>query len=192
MNRDDLPLGQLYLSDVRERMRGVKALGEGALAQLLPGEVDAALSPGGNGAGVLVQHLAGNMRSRWGGLRSGYVPGAEGETGTRDRDAEFGPRGLTPEALRAEWEAGWVVFLDALDALTPADLTRTLTIRGETHTVLAAIQRQIAHYSGHVYQLIFLVKTLRGEGWETLSIPRGGSAAYNAGNAGMEERRSLS
>lgn len=189
MNTSDLPLGQLYLSDVRERMRGVKALGEGALAQLREGEMDAALSPGGNSAGVLVQHLVGNMRSRWGGLRSGYVVGAEGETGTRDRDAEFEDRRLNPGELRAEWEAGWAVFLDALDQLTPADLSRTLTIRGETHTVLAAIQRQVAHYSGHVYQLILLVKTRRGEGWQTLSIPRGGSAAYNRE---MEERRGLS
>lgn len=78
------------------------------------------------------------------------------------------------------WDDGWQVFLDALDHLSPDDLTRPLTIRGETHTVLEAIQRQVAHYSGHVYQLILLVKTLRGPQWRTLSIARGGSAAYNA------------
>ncbi|WP_102125080.1 DUF1572 family protein [Deinococcus planocerae] len=181
MTPSELFLSDLYLSDVRERMRGVKALGEGALAQLTDGEADTALSPGGNSAGVLVRHLAGNMRSRWGGLRSGFTAGVEGETGTRDRDAEFEERGLSLAELRAEWEDGWAVFLDALDHLTPADLTRTLTIRSEPHTVLAAIQRQVAHYSGHVYQLVFLIKTLRGEEWETLSIARGGSAAYNAG-----------
>jgi len=189
MKTDDLPLGQLYLADVRTRLRGVKVLGEGALAQLREGEGGVVLSPGGNSAGVLVQHLAGNMRSRWGGLRSGYAEGAEGEAGTRDRDAEFGERRLDLGELHAEWEDGWAVFLDALEHLTPADLTRTLSIRGEPHTVLAAIQRQVAHYSGHVYQLVFLVKTLRGEDWQTLSIPRGGSAAYNAQ---MEERRGLS
>ncbi|WP_216318982.1 DUF1572 family protein [Deinococcus aestuarii] len=179
-----MDLAELYLSDVRGRMRGVKALGEGALAQLREDEVGVVLSPGGNSAGVLVRHLAGNMRSRWGGLRSGYAAGMEGETGSRDRDAEFEESELSLTELRAEWEDGWAVFLDALDHLGPADLTRTLTIRGEAHTVLAAIQRQVAHYSGHVYQLVFLVKTLRGEGWETLSIPRGGSASFNAGMRG--------
>lgn len=85
-----------------------------------------------------------------------------------------------PAELRARWEDGWAVFLDALDALTPTDLTRELTIRGEAHSVLAAVQRQVAPYSGHVYQLILLVRTLRGQEWQTLSIARGGSAAYNA------------
>jgi hypothetical protein len=184
-----MDLADLYLSDVRGRMRGVKALGEGALAQLMDGEEDAVLSPGGNSVGVLVCHLAGNMRSRWGALRAGFTGGMEGESGTRDRDAEFRERGLTLVELWAEWEGGWAVFLDALDHLTPADLTRTLTIRGEPHTVLEAIQRQVAHYSGHVYQLVFLVKTLRGEEWETLSIPRGGSAAFTAQ---MRDRHGLS
>ncbi|MCP2013838.1 hypothetical protein L1280_000966 [Deinococcus sp. HSC-46F16] len=173
-------LADLYLSDVRARMRGVKALGDGALAQLRPGEWHTALSEGGNSAAVLVQHLAGNMHSRWGGLRGGYAPGMEGETPGRNRDAEFGEGDQAADELRAVWEEGWTVFLDALDHLRPADLTGTLTIRGEPHTVLEAIQRQVAHYSGHVYQLVLLVKTLRGAEWQTLSIPRGGSAAYNA------------
>lgn len=155
-----MEIAELYLSDVRERMRGVKALGEGALAQLREDEVGA-------------------MRSRWGDLRSGFTSGAEGETATRDRDAEFEERELSLTDVREEWEDGWAVFLDALDHLTPADLSRTLTIRGEPHTVLEAVQRQVAHYSGHVYQLVFLVKTLRGEEWETLSIARGGSAAFS-------------
>ncbi|MPY65375.1 DUF1572 domain-containing protein [Deinococcus sp. SDU3-2] len=174
------PLADLYLSDVRTRMRGVKALGDGALAQLRPGEWHTALSDGGNSAAILVHHLAGNMHSRWGGLRGGYAPGVEGETPGRDRDAEFEEGDRTPDELRAVWEGGWTVFLDALDHLQPADLTGTLTIRGEPHTVLEAIQRQVAHYSGHVYQIVLLVKTLRGADWQTLSIPRGGSAAYNA------------
>lgn len=173
-------LADLYLSDVRTRMRGVKALGDGALAQLQPGEWHAALSDGGNSTAVLVQHLAGNMHSRWGGLRGGYAPGMEGETPGRNRDAEFEEGSRTGDELRQLWEEGWTVFLEALDHLQSDDLTGTLTIRGETHTVLEAIQRQVAHYSGHVYQLVLLVKTLRGAQWQTLSIPRGESAAYNA------------
>lgn len=175
---DSVDVAALYLSDVRARMRGVKALGDGALAQLRDTEIHTALSADGNSAGVLVQHLAGNMRSRWGGLRLGYTA-AEGETGTRNRDAEFEPRLANLPEILTEWEAGWAVFFSALAHFMPADLTRTLTIRGEMHTVLEAVQRQVAHYSGHVYQLIFLVKTLRGTDWQTLSITRGGSAAFN-------------
>ncbi|AFD25657.1 DUF1572 family protein [Deinococcus gobiensis] len=172
-------VAELYLSDVRARMRSVKVLGEGALSQLRAEEWHIPLVPEGNSAAVLVTHLAGNMHSRWGALRGGYAPGAEGETPGRDRDAEFVEGQEAPAELRARWEDGWAVFLDALDVLTPADLTRELTIRGEAHSVLAAVQRQVAHYSGHVYQLILLVRTLRGQEWQTLSIARGGSAAYN-------------
>ena len=170
----------LYLSDVRGRMRGVRTLGEGALAQLRDSEWHTPLAPDGNSAAVLVQHLAGNMHSRWGRLRDGYRAGTEGESAARNRDSEFEEGALDGAALLAIWAAGWRVFLDALDHLSPDDLTRPLTIRGEVHTVLEAVQRQVAHYSGHVYQLILLVRTLRGQEWRTLSIPRGGSASFNA------------
>lgn len=177
---NDMDLAELYLSDVRARMRGVKALGDGALAQLRDPEWHTPLGEDGNSASVLVAHLAGNMHSRWGALRGGYAPGAEGETPGRDRDAEFAEGTETPAEVLARWEDGWAVFLDTLDHFRGGDLTRDLTIRGEAHTVLAAIQRQVAHYAGHVYQLILLVRTLRGPEWQTLSIARGGSAAYNA------------
>lgn len=180
-------LGTLYLTDLRERMRGVKTLGEGALAQLEAGQWHAVLTPQGNSAAVLVQHLAGNMHSRWGALRSGFTEGAEGEAAGRNRDAEFEEGDATPAEVLALWEAGWAVFLGALDHLKPDDLARELTIRGEAHSVLAALQRQVAHYSGHVYQLIFLVRTLRGAQWQTLSIARGGSAAFNAQMAARRE-----
>ncbi|MDV6375211.1 DUF1572 family protein [Deinococcus arenicola] len=173
-------VAELYLSDVRGRMRGVKVLGDGALAQLGATDWHTPLASGGNSAAVLVQHLAGNMHSRWAGLRGGYSAGTEGESAVRNRDAEFEEGELNGATLLRRWEEGWQVFLDALDHLTPGDLTRPLTIRGEVHTVLEAVQRQVAHYSGHVYQLILLVKTLRGPAWQTLSIPRGGSAAYNS------------
>ncbi|MFB9992124.1 DUF1572 family protein [Deinococcus oregonensis] len=177
---ESVDVAALYLLNVRARMQGVKALGDGALAQLREHEIGTALSAEGNSAGVLVQHLAGNMRSRWGGLRLGYSAAVEGEAGTRNRDAEFEPHLSTWSELQAAWEGGWDIFFAALEHLTPADLTRTLTIRGEVHTVLEAVQRQVAHYSGHVYQLIFLVKTLRGTEWQILSIARGESAAFNA------------
>lgn len=184
-----MSVADLYLSDVRGRMRGVRALGEGALSQLRDGEWHTALAPDGNSAAVLIQHLAGNMHSRWGALRGGYAAGTEGESAARNRDAEFEEGALDGALLLSLWDDGWQVFLDALDHLGPDDLTRPLTIRGEVHTVLEAVQRQVAHYSGHVYQLILLVKTLRGPAWQTLSITRGGSGAYNAAMLSEAEGR---
>ena len=172
-------IGSLYLTEVRERLRGTKQLGDRALAQLPEDGWHAVLSPDGNSAAVIVQHLAGNLRSRWGGLQHGYREGVEGETPGRDRDAEFEDAGLTPADLLARWDDGWQVFFGAVDHLRPEDLTRALTIRGEAHTVLGAVERAALHASGHVFQLVFLVKTLRGADFQTLSIPRGGSGAYN-------------
>ncbi|WP_293912119.1 DUF1572 family protein [Deinococcus sp.] len=174
-----MSLGELYLNDVRNRMRGVRALGEAALAQLPEADWSTVLSVDGNSVAILIQHLSGNMHSRWGELQRGYREGLDGETKGRNRDTEFEDRTMSAVELMTVWNAGWTVFLGALDHAVPADLTRTLTIRGEAHTVLEAVQRQVAHYSGHVYQLIFLVRTLRGAGWHTLSIARGSSAAFN-------------
>lgn len=168
-----------YLQDVRGRMRGVKQLADSALAQLPSADWHTPLAEGGNSVAVLIQHLSGNMHSRWHALRGGYTANAEGESASRDRDQEFTEGQQTPAELLARWEDGWAVFLDSLDHLEPDDLARTLTIRHEPHTVLEAIQRQVAHYSGHVHQIILIVKTLRGPDFQTLSIPRGGSAAFN-------------
>lgn len=175
-----MDLGTLYLTEVRERLRGVKALGDGALAQLPEDAWHTTLSPDGNSAAVLVQHLAGNLHSRWAGLREGYREGVEGETPDRDRDAEFVEGERSAAELLKFWEDGWGDFLAALDHLRPEDLGAALTIRGEPYTVLGAVERAGLHASGHVYQLIFLVKTLRGADFQTLSIPRGGSATFNA------------
>ena len=170
----------LYLSELRERMQQTKALADRALAQLPDAHWHTVLAPEGNSAAVIVQHLAGNLHSRWGGLRGGYREGVEGESPTRDRDAEFEDAHLSAAELLSRWDEGWQVFLDALDHLHPDDLTQALTIRGEPHTVLGAVERAALHASGHVFQLVFLVKTLRGEGFQSLSIPRGGSAVFNA------------
>ncbi|AFZ66768.1 DUF1572 family protein [Deinococcus peraridilitoris] len=167
-------LGALFLHETTARLRSVKALGEGALQQLSDDDLHAVPGAESNSAAVLVQHLHGNMRSRW-----ARFPDEDGESGQRRRDAEFEDAGLARAELLALWEAGWQIFFTALARTAPEDLARTITIRGEAHTVLAAIQRQVAHYSGHVYQLVYLAKLLRGGQWQTLSIPRGGSQAYN-------------
>ncbi len=169
-----ITLGELFLSDVRSRMDGLKLLGEEAMRQLSPGHWHAVLGEGENSVAVIVQHLSGNMRSRWGNFLQ-----ADGESGSRNRDAEFEDAGLTQGPLRACWDAGWAVFQGALDHLWPEDLTRTVSIRGEAHTVLEAIQRQLCHYSGHVYQIVLLARHWAGEDWQTLSIARGKSAEFN-------------
>ena len=106
MTQPDAAPGHLYLMDVRARMRGVKALGEGALSQLGEGDWHAVLSDGGNGAAVIVQHLSGNMRSRWSWLQHGYHEGQDGESAGRNRDAEFEDGQLSAEELWAIWNAG--------------------------------------------------------------------------------------
>lgn len=172
-------LGGLYLQDVLDRMRGVRALGEGALRQLSPEHWHAALGRDENSVAVLVQHLSGNMHSRWGHSLQEDGLQEDGEAGSRDRDAEFEDAGLSPEELWNRWNTGWSVFLGALGNLNPEDLNRTLTIRNEVHTVLAAVQRQLCHYSGHVYQIVLLARHWAGPEWQSLSIARGGSAEFN-------------
>ena len=181
LSEPESELGLRYLQDVLGRMHGVRRLGEGAMRQLRPEHGHAALGEGENSVAVLVQHLSGNMHSRW-----EHVLESDGESPSRNRDAEFEDAGLTPDELWQRWNAGWEIFLGVLARLQPADLTRTLSIRGEVHTVLEAIQRQIAHYSGHVYQIVFLARHWLGADWQTLSIARGQSAEFNRQ---MEERR---
>jgi hypothetical protein len=164
-------LGEHYLEDVRSRFAGLKGLADAALRQA---EADffTVTDPEDNSLAVLVKHLSGNMISRWGDLSG------DGESGARDRDAEFVIRESRDDLL-AGWERGWRTLFTALDVQTAETLLTTVTIRGEAHTVLAAINRQLSHYALHVGQIVLLAKHFRGEAWETLSIPRGGSAVFN-------------
>lgn len=166
---------QRYLEEARRQLRGYKRLGEGALAQLKDEELFATLDPESNSAAVIVKHLAGNMRSRF----TDFLT-SDGEKPDRHRDQEFE---LSTETTRDDvmgwWEAGWSCVLSAMEGLRPEDVQRTVTIRGEPHTVLQAINRQLAHYAYHVGQVVFLAKHLRSTGWKSLSIPRGQSEEAN-------------
>lgn len=173
MNGRDGILSEHYLSDVRRRFRDLKGLADAALQQA-DSDFFTVLGPEDNSLAVIVKHLSGNMRSRWQSLEQ------DGESATRDRDAEFMVSNAeSQEALMAGWEAGWKVLFTALGGLTAETLTQQITIRGEPHTLLEAINRQVSHYAYHVGQIVFLAKHLRGEAWESLSIPRGESAAFN-------------
>ena len=163
-----------YLDEARRQFRGHKRMGEGAMAQLRDEDFFVTLDPESNSIAILVKHLAGNMRSRF----TDFLT-TDGEKSDRFRDREFE---LTSATTRADvmkcWEEGWGCVFAAIDGLKPEDITRTVTIRGEPHTVLQAINRQIAHYAQHIGQMIFLAKHLRSSEWKTLSIPRGKSEDY--------------
>ena len=160
-----------YLDEARRQMRGHKRQGEGAMAQLQDHEFFLTLDPEGNSVAILVKHLAGNMRSRF----TDFLT-TDGEKPDRFRDQEFE---LTSSTTRADvmkwWEDGWQRVFAAIESLRPEDVMRTVPIRGEPHTVLQAINRQIAHYAQHIGQIVFLAKHLRSSEWKTLSIPRGKS-----------------
>ena len=163
-----------YLEEARRQLRGHKRMGEGAMAQLPDEQFFVTLDPESNSVAILVKHLAGNMRSRFTDFLS-----TDGEKPDRFRDQEFQ---LTPATTRDDvmrwWEEGWATVFAAIEPLKPEDVMRTVTIRGEPHTVLQAINRQIAHYAQHIGQIVFLAKHLRSTDWKTLSIPRGKSEEF--------------
>jgi uncharacterized damage-inducible protein DinB len=150
-----------------------QSLGQRALEQVPEAKIHHH-PPDSNSLAVIVKHLAGNMRSRWSNLF-----GSDGESANRDRDAEFAEDSRTKSEILEEWAAGWTVFFTAFDALEPADLTRTITIRGESISVIEALQRQLAHYAHHTGQIVYLAKAVVGPDWQSLSIPKGESAAFN-------------
>lgn len=169
-------VGAALLAAFRHNFRQYKTLADRALAQLTDADWLLVPVPGSNSAAVIVQHLAGNLRSRF----TDFLT-TDGEKPTRQRDREFEEPGTDAAvpALRQEWEAAWGVLFTLLDELQPADLLRPVTVRGEAHTVLAAVQRQVAHYAYHVGQLVQLAKLIRGAGFRSLSIPRGHSEQFN-------------
>jgi hypothetical protein len=166
---------QHYLEEARRQFRGYKRLGEGALTQLNDEEFFVTLDSESNSVAIIVKHMAGNMRSRF----TDFLT-TDGEKPDRYRDQEFE---LSSETTRAEvtrwWESGWSCVFSAIDALQPEDVQHAVTIRGEPHTVLQAINRQLAHYAYHVGQIVFLAKHLRSKDWKSLSIPRGQSEEFN-------------
>jgi hypothetical protein len=163
-----------YLEEARRQMRGHKRMGEGAMAQLGDGDFFLTLDPESNSVAILVKHLAGNMRSRFLDFLT-----SDGEKPDRFRDREFEVTGATTRAdVMKWWDEGWACVLGAIEALKPEDVMHTVTIRGESHTVLQAINRQIAHYAVHVGQIVFLAKHLRSSEWKTLTIPRGKSEEF--------------
>jgi hypothetical protein len=163
-----------YGEDSVAVFRYYKRLAERAMEQVTDEQLFVALDPEANSIAVLLKHMTGNMRSRW----TDFLT-TDGEKPNRQRDHEFVDPPATRSTLLAEWEDGWGVLFGALETLTAEDLVRKVTIRGEPHSVMQAINRQLAHYSYHVGQVVLLAKHFAGERWQSLSVPRNKSAEFN-------------
>jgi hypothetical protein len=165
-----------YLADVLSSFRAYKKLAEKAIAQLKDEEFFISIDDEANSVAVIMKHLAGNMISRW----TDFLT-SDGEKPDRNRDMEFVIEPQTSKAGILEyWERGWRCVFDAVEPLQPADLSKSVLIRGESHTIVQAINRQIAHYAYHIGQIVFLAKHFRSGEWQSLSIPRNRSAEFNA------------
>lgn len=169
-------LAQHYLEDALKTFRDYKKLAEGAFAQLNNEDFFRTIDDESNSVAVIIKHMAGNMLSRW----TDFLT-SDGEKPDRNRDMEFV---MLPETTKddmlAYWEKGWKCTFAAIEPLTPDDLMRTVKIRGEDHTVVQAINRQIAHYSNHIGQIVYLAKHFKSSEWKSLSVPKNKSAEFNA------------
>jgi hypothetical protein len=167
-----------YLKDSIDLFRYYKKLAERAIAQCPDAELFTVLDAESNSIAIIVKHMSGNMRSRWRDFLT-----TDGEKPDRHRDTEFEEPPKTRAELMELWERGWKYLFDALEPLTEADMARTVTIRTEPHSVMQAINRQMAHYSHHIGQILFLAKhlTVKATGkWDSLSVPRGQSKQFAA------------
>jgi hypothetical protein len=163
-----------YLEDSLAVFRYYKKLGDGAMAQATDAQLYETLDSEANSIAVTVKHIAGNMRSRFVDFLT-----TDGEKPDRNRDGEFVEPPATREELMRVWEHGWDCVFRALGPLSEADMTRTVFIRGEAHSVTQAINRQIAHYAYHIGQIVLLAKHFQHDRWKTLSVPRNRSAEFN-------------
>ena len=171
---------QQFLSDVLLQLRKLKAQTDKAVAQIAPQDLFTTLGPEDNSIALIMKHVAGNMRSRW----TDFLT-SDGEKPDRNRDTEFEiDSNDTREEILKRWEDGWGLVLGVVQSLGPDDLARTVTVRGEPHSVLEAINRQLTHYAAHVGQIVLLCKHFAGERWVSLSIPRGRSREVDVAKTG--------
>ena len=171
-----------YVEDSLSLFRQYKRLAERAMEQLTDEQLFAALDDESNSIAIIIKHMAGNMRSRW----TDFLT-TDGEKPDRDRDSEFVDAPRTRKSLLDTWDNGWACVFAALESLSDADLTRTVTIRGEAHSVMQAINRQVAHYAHHAGQIVLLAKHFAHDHWQSLSVPRNQSAEFNRKVAAGEQ-----
>jgi len=169
-----MTIEELYLASVIKRFQEHKILAEKTFAQLNNEEMHVQQNEASNSIAIIIQHMHGNMLSRW----TNFLT-EDGEKNWRKRDDEFENSTLSKEQLTQLWDEGWRVFFDTLNSLTPENLSHTITIRSQPLNVIDAINRQLAHYSYHVGQIVFIGKWLKADDWKTLSIAKGKSKAFN-------------
>jgi len=163
-----------YLADALSSFRAYKKLADKAIAQTNGDELFVKLDDEGNSIAIVMKHIAGNMISRW----TDFLT-SDGEKPDRNRDMEFVIENSNQDDLLAYWERGWKCLFEAIEPLTPGDFSRRITIRGQEHTIVQAINRQLMHYAYHIGQIVFLAKHFRSTMWQSLSIPRNRSAEFN-------------
>ncbi len=173
-----------FLEDAILQLEKHKGLADKALEQVAEADLFLSVDGESNSIAVVMKHVSGNMRSRW----TSFLT-TDGEKADRHRDSEFEIDAAdTRASIRKRWENGWRLLFEAVEALSPADLLRTVTIRGEPHTVLQAIQRQLTHYAYHVGQIVFLARHFAGPRWRSLSIPKGKSREFDVAMNGRPYR----
>jgi hypothetical protein len=171
-----------YLEDSLAIFRQYKKVAEAAMAQVTDEQLTAVLDAESNSIATIVKHMSGNMRSRW----TDFLT-SDGEKPDRDRDSEFVDPPATRKALLDAWEDGWGRLFQALEPLSEADLGRSVTIRGEAHSVMQTVNRQVAHYGLHVGQIVLLAKHFACDRWKSLSIPKARSSEFNRQVAAGEQ-----
>lgn len=164
-----------YLESVKKQFLYYKMLGKKAMDQLEPEQLFISVNEDTNSIAAIIKHISGNMLSRW----TDFLT-SDGEKEWRNRDAEFENDLQSKEEVLEAWNKGWDCFLDALNSLKANQLSDIIYIRNEGHTVIEAINRQLAHYPYHIGQIVFYAKQLKNSSWDSLSIPRNKSGNYNA------------
>ncbi|MCJ8006480.1 DUF1572 domain-containing protein [Lederbergia wuyishanensis] len=166
-------IGTEYLKIVIERFKSVKALGDKTIEQLSEEEIHWRMNDYSNSIAIIAKHLSGNMISRW----TDFLH-SDGEKPDRNREIEFADDTISKKEMILNLEKGWSVLFKTLESLNETDLLKDIYIRGEKHLVIDAIERQLAHYSYHIGQIVYIGKQLKGDNWESLSIPKGKSESY--------------
>jgi hypothetical protein len=163
-----------YRADALQSFRNYKKMAERAIEQVSDEEFFALIDPEANSIAVVIKHIAGNLHSRW----TDFLT-TDGEKPTRNRDSEFELLDDSRESLMQFWETGWQTLFDNIEPLTQENFAQTITIRGEPHSVVEAINRQLTHYSYHIGQIVLLAKHFKSTNWKTLSVPKNRSIEFN-------------
>lgn len=170
-----MDINSIYLESIKKQFQYYKTIAEKAIEQLEEHQLFEAKNEDNNSIATIIKHLSGNMLSRW----TDFLT-SDGEKEWRNRDAEFENNLQTKASVLKEWSKGWNCFFEAIDGLKPENLSEIIYIRNEGHTVLEAINRQLAHYPYHIGQIVFIAKQLKNSEWNSLSIPKNNSDKYNS------------